>query len=84
MKLLGRNTRFTKPLGLALLWAVISAFATAAHSQSPAPSGNLLFILDGSGSMWGQIEGSPKIVIAKEVMARLVSELPENIQRCRP
>ncbi len=39
---------------------------------------NTLFILDASGSMWGQIKGQPKITIAKEVMAKLVPELPEN------
>ena len=41
-------------------------------------SANTLFILDASGSMWGQIKGKPKITIAKEVMAKLVPELPDN------
>ncbi len=41
-------------------------------------SANTLFILDASGSMWGQIKGKPKITIAKEVMAKLVPELPTN------
>jgi len=43
-----------------------------------AASTNTLFILDASGSMWGQIKGTPKISIAKEVMAKLVPELPQN------
>ncbi len=41
-------------------------------------SQNTLFILDASGSMWGQINGVPKIAIAKSVMKKLVPELPDN------
>jgi len=44
--------------------------------ESAGQSSNTLFILDASGSMWGQIKGKPKITIAKEVMAKLVPELP--------
>ena len=50
------------------------------HAQTTTSSGNALFILDGSGSMWGKVEGKHKIVIAKEVMTQLVQELPDNIQ----
>jgi Ca-activated chloride channel homolog len=39
---------------------------------------NTLFILDASGSMWGQIDGKPKITIAKEVMGKLIPELPRD------
>ena len=39
---------------------------------------NTLFILDASGSMWGQIKGKAKITIAKEVMAKLVPELSND------
>jgi Ca-activated chloride channel family protein len=46
--------------------------------ESAGQSSNTLFILDASGSMWGQIKGKPKITIAKEVMAKLVPELPDN------
>jgi len=46
--------------------------------ESAGKSSNTLFILDASGSMWGQIKGKPKITIAKEVMAKLVPELPDN------
>ncbi len=46
--------------------------------KSAGESANTLFILDASGSMWGQIIGKPKITIAKEVMAKLVPELSDN------
>ena len=35
---------------------------------------NLLLILDGSGSMWGRVNGQPKIVIAKDVVGKIVAE----------
>jgi Ca-activated chloride channel family protein len=49
------------------------------------PTGNALgqthmvMILDGSGSMWGQIEGIAKITIAKEVMNELIDDLPGDL-----
>jgi len=52
--------------------------ASATPRQATGKNANTLFILDASGSMWGQIKGKPKITIAKEVMAKLVPELPDN------
>jgi len=48
-----------------------------AQSQDTAPKDAIL-ILDASGSMWGQIDGVNKIVIAKDVVEGLVRGLPEN------
>ncbi len=39
----------------------------------------ILFILDASGSMWGQIDGFAKIVTAKEVLVARINDLPEPI-----
>lgn len=39
---------------------------------------NLLFILDASNSMWGQIDGVAKIQIAKEALGRLITDLPAS------
>src|SRR3546814_9218200 len=36
-----------------------------AKTETPASS-NLLFILDASGSMWGRVDGEPKIVVRSE------------------
>lgn len=55
------------------LFLLTSAGASAAEQ-------NLLFILDGSGSMWGRVDDTPKISIAKEVMTELVGELPDASQ----
>jgi Ca-activated chloride channel family protein len=48
------------------------------QAEKPSVSGNLVFILDASGSMWGQVEGKAKIAIAKEVLTGLVGELPDD------
>lgn len=50
--------------------------STAAFSEPP----KVLFVLDGSGSMWGQIEGRHKIEIARTVMGDLAANLPEQAQ----
>lgn len=39
---------------------------------------NVLFILDGSGSMWGRIDGKPKIEVAKTVLEDVIKGLPES------
>ncbi len=47
-------------------------------SQAGAADLSILFILDGSGSMWGRIDDTAKIVLAKETMTTLIREIPEN------
>ncbi len=49
----------------------------AATEQAPVSA---LIVFDASGSMWGQIKGRPKIEIAREVVADLVRDLPENTE----
>ena len=41
-----------------------------------ADSEDAILILDGSGSMWGQIDEEAKITIAKRVLAKLLDDLP--------
>ncbi|WP_306027301.1 VWA domain-containing protein [Stappia sp. MMSF_3263] len=45
------------------------------NGLSPRGS-DLLFVLDGSGSMWGQVDGVAKITTAKQALKGLVSDLP--------
>jgi len=61
----------------ALLWALMSGAVQAQSAEPDAPADAIL-ILDASGSMWGQIEGVNKIVIAKDVVEGLVRQLPEG------
>jgi hypothetical protein len=57
--------------------AIEKPMAASAPEESASP-GNLMFILDASGSMWGQVEGTAKIVIAKEVLTDLIQGLPDD------
>lgn len=42
--------------------------------------GALVIILDASGSMWGHVENTPKIAIAKDVLAGLIQNLPDDVK----
>lgn len=61
--------------------AAFSIFA-APCSSPPRADQNLstiVFILDASGSMWGRLEDKVKIDAAKDVMTRLLPELPAEV-----
>ncbi len=47
----------------------------AADAEGPEDT---ILVMDASGSMWGQIDGVNKIVIAKEVMEALIRSIPEE------
>jgi Ca-activated chloride channel homolog len=64
-------------LVLGLVFGVLAQGPLIAQTTDEESS-NTLFILDASGSMWGQIDGTAKITIAKEVMEELVRELPDG------
>jgi hypothetical protein len=46
-------------------------------APAAAPS-DILFILDGSGSMWGQVDGVAKIDTAKSTLGKLLGEVPTD------
>ncbi len=58
-------------LGVAMATLMATTHLAAAES-------NLLFVLDSSGSMWGQVDGVAKINTAKTVLNRLLGDLPDN------
>jgi hypothetical protein len=58
--------------------AAALAAATLVSQAARAADTNLLFILDGSNSMWGQIDGVAKIRTAKDVLSALMSDLPAD------
>ncbi len=53
------------------------AFGLAVAAPAMAET-NMLFILDSSNSMWGQIDGTAKIATAKSVLANLLTDLPAD------
>ncbi|MCC1482089.1 vWA domain-containing protein [Roseibaca sp. Y0-43] len=58
-------------LPLALCLALSLPLPLAAQDQT-----NTILVLDGSGSMWGQIDGVNKITIARDVVAGLLDQFP--------
>ena len=52
----------------------------AVHAADPPAGRDLLLVLDASGSMWGQIQGENKIVIARRVLADLLPRIPDGTQ----
>jgi hypothetical protein len=58
---------------------LLAAFGLSGHAAT-ANFPEVMIILDGSGSMWGQAGGEPKIVAAKNVLKQLVPSLPEEVR----
>jgi Ca-activated chloride channel family protein len=56
-------------IGLSVFFAIPSTVSAAT---------NMLFIIDGSNSMWGQVDRVAKIKTAKKVLGRLLSDLPND------
>lgn len=60
----------------AFLAAALVAAGGAAATAQEAP--RTMLILDGSGSMWGQIDGTAKITIARDAIAGMLDGWPEG------
>ena len=60
-----------------LAFAFAVAIISIAHLAIPdrAAAEDVMIVLDASGSMWGRIDGKPKISIAREVMSKVLSDL---------
>lgn len=61
---------------LALITLLMLPLAALAQS---ADRPNTILVLDGSGSMWGQIDGVNKIVIAREVIAEMLADMADDV-----
>ncbi|SLN44415.1 von Willebrand factor type A domain protein [Falsiruegeria litorea R37] len=61
---------------LPLAFTFLIAAATAPLLAQERPSA--ILVLDGSGSMWGQIDGTAKITIAQDVVQDLLTALPSE------
>jgi Ca-activated chloride channel family protein len=65
--------------GICLLGMALMSVYVRAQPETSA-QGKILFILDGSGSMRAKMGNKDKMAIAKEVMTKLIKELPDNVQ----
>ncbi len=61
-----------KPLLVAGLISVAAGAASAADRA--------IIVLDGSGSMWGQIDGKPKLEIAREALRTVLGTVPADLE----
>ena len=68
-----------KGLSVAAAFAVSAGFANAQDAAPAADKESVIMVLDGSGSMWGQIDGKAKIEIARGVIGGLLEDWDENI-----
>lgn len=65
-------------ISLIRLLTAISLTVVLFTSGQAAARTNMLFILDASNSMWGQVEGKSKISSAQEVLGTLLTDLPAD------
>ncbi len=59
-----------------LIAGVLAAFLMPAAAQAD----RAIIVLDGSGSMWGQIDGVPKLEIAREALGGVLQSLPADLE----
>jgi len=50
------------------------------HLLLAETSSQIMIVLDGSGSMWGQIDGKPKITIARETLDQVIDRIPQGAE----
>lgn len=63
-----------------LLSASLVTPPAVAANGNPDPPGDMVVILDVSGSMWGEVGGVDKIEIARRALGELIAKLPEASQ----
>jgi len=65
-------------LGLSLLGADATAQTRATLVPAPEEASNTILVLDYSNSRWGQIDGVPKIGIARDIIERNLAEWTQS------
>lgn len=71
------RTAISNFLAITLL-AIAQIAGLAALNSAPAQE-RVMLILDSSGSMWGQVEGVNKHLIARDVIGEVLSDIGENV-----
>lgn len=64
--------------GLALTLTAFISPALAQSQDENAGSASTIIVMDGSGSMWGQINGKTKLEIARETVSSVLATLPAD------
>lgn len=64
---------FIRMLAIGLVALCFGAFPAVAAAKA-------IIILDGSGSMWAQIDGKARIEIARETLSRVLAGVPDDFE----
>ncbi|MBF0388865.1 MAG: VWA domain-containing protein [Desulfamplus sp.] len=59
--------------------SILISFTSILGLKCEANAASLYYILDGSGSMWGRVDGQIKIEAARDAMKKLINEMPEEL-----
>lgn len=59
---------------------LLSVFAALLLALPAMAAGKTIIVLDGSGSMWGQIDGTTKIEIARDTLRKVMATLPQDTE----
>lgn len=62
-----------------LMTGLVGLAALTGSAMAQDESGTMI-VLDGSGSMWGQIDGTPKIEIARDAIGTMLADWPTGRQ----
>src|ERR1700754_2922206 len=54
--------------------------AAAAISAAAQAADRTIIVLDASGSMWGQIDGKPKLQIARDTLRTVLQSVPAGME----
>lgn len=60
--------------------AVLGALAAIGLAFPAIAAERAVIVLDGSGSMWAQVEGKARITIARETLSSVLAELPDDLE----
>ena len=75
--MVSRAVRFLAPVFLS---AGLFSVPTMAADADPSSAERAILVLDASGSMWGQIGGTPKIAIAQDVIRGLLDDWSPKVE----
>lgn len=59
---------------------LLSVLAALLFALPAMAAGKTIIVLDGSGSMWGQIDGTTKIEIARDTLRKVMGTLPQDTE----
>lgn len=76
-----RTMSSLRPVDLAVIFFMcILSISALPHVSLASGAPQIMIVLDGSGSMWGQIDNKPKITIARETLDQVIEGIPPTAE----